>query len=68
MTSAGRLAPGAGVEGFDGTGAEGGDFDGTAGVEVPNADQGQPVGPYYINAGSFFFHLDVISLAFTQHF
>ena len=60
--------PGEGVVGIDGTGGESGGFDGTAGVEVPNADQGQPLGPYFINAGSYRFDLDVLSLSFTQHF
>ena len=63
-----NFQPGAGVPGQDGTGAEAGGFDGTAGVEVPNADQGQPLGPYFINAGSYYFNLDVISVSFTQHF
>ena len=48
-----------------------GPFDGTAGVEVPNGDKVRPLsnpGPHYINAGSYFYHLDIVSLTFAQHF
>ena len=46
---------------------EGGDFDGTAGVGIPSAGLPEE-GPYYVNAGSFTYALDVLSLTFTQHF
>jgi len=44
-----------------------GDFDGIAGIEVPNAGQDTP-GPYFINAGSFRYDLQVLSLSLSQHF
>lgn len=45
------------------------DFDGTAMVDVPNGDavRTEP-GPRYVNAGSYFYNLDVVSVTFTQHF
>ena len=43
-------------------------FNGRANVEVPNADQAYAKGPFYINAGSFYYHLDLLSIALTQHF
>jgi hypothetical protein len=48
-----------------------GDFDGIAGVEVPNGSKTRPLnepGPHYINAGSYFYNLDVVSISFAQHF
>jgi hypothetical protein len=63
-----NFKPGKGVADLNGAGAELGGFDGSAGVEVPNADVSFPVGPYFINAGSYYYHLDVLSLAFTQHY
>ncbi|HMI92595.1 MAG TPA: hypothetical protein VK509_14570 [Polyangiales bacterium] len=48
-----------------------GDFDGVAGVEVPNGSKTRPLnspGPHFINAGSYFYNLDVVSLTFAQHF
>jgi hypothetical protein len=59
---------GAGVGDLSGAGAERGGFDGEARVEIPNADLGYPEGPYYVNAGSFYYHLDALSLSLTQHF
>ena len=43
-------------------------FAGVAGVEVPNGAPDYAIGPYFVNAGSYYFHLDVVSLAFAQHF
>ena len=63
-----NFAPGAGVPDREGNNAELGGFDGMAGVEVPNADQGYEEGPYYINAGRYFFSLDVLSVSLLQHF
>ena len=63
-----HFKPGAGVADLDGANANAGGFDGNAGVEVPNADTNYPLGPYFINAGSYYYHLDVLSLGFTQHF
>ena len=60
--------PGAGVTDAMGAGADRGGFDGMAGVEIPNADLGYEVGPYFVNAGSYHYHLDVVSLSFAQHF
>lgn len=67
-----NFRPGAGVgDAMDmGKEADGG-FDGTAGVEVPNGSKGRTLdepGPHYINAGSYFYHLDVVSVTFAQHF
>jgi len=46
-----------------------GDFDGTARGDVPNGDAVRVMpGPHYINAGKYFYNLDVVSLTFTQHF
>jgi hypothetical protein len=44
-----------------------GPFDGIAGVEVPNAGQMEP-GPYFINAGSYYYNLSVLSFEVTQRF
>jgi hypothetical protein len=44
-----------------------GPFDGAAGVEVPNAGQVEP-GPYYINGGSYYYDLSVLSFEVTQKF
>lgn len=63
-----NFVPGAGVADINGLGATNGGFDGTAGVEIPNADLGYPLGPYFVNAGSFYYHLDVVSVSVTQHF
>ena len=63
-----NFRPGEGVPDAMNMGADQGGFDGTAGVEVPNADLAYAKGPYYINAGSYFYHLDVLSVAFAQHF
>jgi hypothetical protein len=63
-----NFRPGAGVADNNGAGAENGGFDGVAGVEIPNADVGYPLGPYFLNAGSFFYHLDVVSFSIAQHF
>jgi long-subunit fatty acid transport protein len=59
---------GAGVSDAMGNGANSGGFSGVAGVEVPNGEPGYEIGPYFVNAGSYYFHLDVVSLSFTQHF
>jgi long-subunit fatty acid transport protein len=63
-----HFKPGAGVGDVNDEGGNAGGFDGTAKVEVPNADVAYPVGPYFINAGSYYYNLDVLSLGFTQHF
>jgi hypothetical protein len=63
-----HFTPGAGVADMMGNGATQGGFAGTAGVEIPNADLGYAKGPFYVNAGSFFYHLDLLSVALTQHF
>ena len=63
-----NFKPGAGVADQNNAGANLGGFDGIAGVEVPNGDPAYPVGPYYVNAGSYFYHLDVVSASVTQHF
>lgn len=42
-------------------------LDGMAGVEIGNAAQEVP-GPYFVNAGSYYYHLSVLSLEFIQHF
>jgi hypothetical protein len=63
-----NFRPGAGVADLAGQGAQNGGFDGTAGVEVPNAGLDYEVGPYFVNAGSFFYHLDALSLSVAQHF
>jgi hypothetical protein len=63
-----HFKPGAGVPDAMGNGASSGGFSGVAGVEVPNGEPGYDIGPYFVNAGRYFFHLDVVSLSFTQHF
>ena len=63
-----HFKPGAGVTDAMGAGAQQGGFDGMAGVEIPNADLGYEIGPYFVNAGSYHYHLDVVSLSFAQHF
>jgi long-subunit fatty acid transport protein len=67
-----NFAPGEGVESADPAMPQPeGSFDGTAGLEVPNGDRARPLGmpgPHFINAGSYFYHLDVVSLTFAQHF
>jgi hypothetical protein len=63
-----NFKPGKGVPDMTGMGAEQGGFDGIAGVEIPNADLAYPTGPYFVNAGTYFYHLDVVSLSFAQHF
>ena len=46
-----------------------GDFDGIAHGDIPNGDAVRVTpGPHYINAGSYFYNLEVVSLTFTQHF
>jgi len=67
-TAAYHFKPGAGVADQMGNNAAGGSFNGVAGVEVPNADPAYPAGPYFVNAGSYYYHLDVVSLSFAQHF
>jgi hypothetical protein len=51
-----------------GNGATQGGFQGTARVEIPNSDPGFAQGPFYVNAGSFYYHLDLVSASLTQHF
>jgi long-subunit fatty acid transport protein len=67
-----NFRPGRGVADIMEQGATNdGGFDGTAGVEVPNGSKTRTLdepGPHYINAGSYFYHLDVVSLTFAQHF
>ena len=46
-----------------------GSFDGNAQADIPNGDAARTEpGPHYVNAGSYFYDLDVISLSITQHF
>jgi long-subunit fatty acid transport protein len=63
-----HFQPGEGVVDPSGMQADG-KFDGVAGVETPNgaADRVEP-GPDFVNAGSYYFNLDVASVTFTQHF
>jgi hypothetical protein len=63
-----NFMPGAGAGDINDAGKELGGFDGVAGVEVPNGDLAYEEGPYYINAGSYFYHLDVVSFSIAQHF
>jgi len=63
-----NFVPGLGVEDMNGVVIENAGFDGNASVEIPNADLGYPRGPYFVNAGSFYYHLDVLSMSITQHF
>lgn len=63
-----NFKPGAGVPDQMGNGAANGGFDGTAHVEIQNADQAYAKGPFYVNAGSFYYHLDMLSFSLTQHF
>jgi hypothetical protein len=63
-----NFQPGAGAPDIDDMGADRGGFDGVAGIEVPNADQAYEEGPYYVNAGRYYFSLDVVSLSVAQHF
>jgi long-subunit fatty acid transport protein len=63
-----HFRPGEGVADAMGNGAMAKGFDGTAGVEVPNGQLGYDKGPFYINAGEYFYHLDVVSASVTQHF
>ena len=44
-----------------------GALDGTASIEVPNSVQALP-GPYYVNAGSYFYDLSVLSASISQKF
>jgi long-subunit fatty acid transport protein len=45
------------------------DFDGNAGVDISNGDAVRTdPGPHYVNAGSYYYNLDVLSLTVTQHF
>jgi len=41
--------------------------DGTAAVEVPNSSLPTP-GPYFVNAGSQYYDLSVLSASIVQHF
>jgi hypothetical protein len=63
-----NFRPGFGVPDQMGNGASQGGFQGAANVEIPNADLGYAKGPFYVNAGTFFYHLDMLSFALTQHF
>ncbi len=71
-TAEDHFQPGLGVVGADGTGADQRNgFDGTAGVEIPNGDVTRSLtmpGPDFVNAGSYYYNLDVASVSFTQHF
>lgn len=44
-----------------------GPLDGTASVEIPNSSRPTP-GPYYVNAGSYFYDLTVLSASISQKF
>jgi long-subunit fatty acid transport protein len=65
-----HFKPGKGVADVEGNGADAKNgFDGIAGVELPNGDLTRTeIGPDFINAGSYYYHLDVASMTFTQHF
>lgn len=64
-----HFAPGLGEEAAAGQDIPEGDFDGVAKIEAPYTPPGtKEDGPFFINAGSYTYHLDVVSLAFTQHF
>jgi hypothetical protein len=49
-------------------GADKGGFDGVAGVEIQNPSTSYTEGPFYVNAGEYYYHLDVMSLSIAQHF
>jgi hypothetical protein len=68
-----NFAPGEGVDPADPTQVPGatqapGDFDGVAKLEVPYGGLREEDGPFFLNAGSFFYDLDVVSISLTQHF
>jgi hypothetical protein len=69
-----HFAPGLGEDAAANQNIPEGDFDGIAKVEAPYGPQRNPGdppppdGPFFINAGSYYYDLDVVSLAFTQHF
>jgi hypothetical protein len=67
-TSEYNFRPGFLVPDQMGNGANQGGFAGSANVEIPNADLGYAKGPFYVNAGTFFYHLDLLSFSLTQHF
>jgi hypothetical protein len=63
-----HFAPGSGINDSTGVGADSkGPFDGVAGIEVGNGQSREP-GPYFVNAGSYYFNLSVLSVEVTQHF
>ena len=63
-----HIATGRGIPDVMGNGADAaGPFDGTAAVEIPNGMQKTP-GPYFANAGSYYYNLSVLSLSISQRF
>jgi len=44
-----------------------GEHDGTAAIEVPNGGRPLP-GPYFVNAGSYYYDLSVLSASIARHF
>lgn len=71
-TAADHFQPGLGVPDSMGQNANlKNGFDGVAAAEVPNGSAARLVsetGPNYVNAGSYYMNLDVLSLSFAQHF
>lgn len=68
-TEAYHFAPGLGVAGAPGMEQPAGDFDGIAGAAVPNGIKDRVGdGPLYVNAGSYHYALDVVSVSVAQHF
>jgi hypothetical protein len=63
-----HFAPGLGINDAMAMGGDRqGPFDGSAGIEVGNS-QSRELGPYFVNAGSYFYNLSVLSIEVTQHF
>ena len=63
-----HFEPGEGIADVNGENADADNgFDGTARTEAPFGGRETP-GPFFINAGTFFYNLDVVSVTLTQHF
>lgn len=68
-TSTFHFAPGLGVPGAPGIDQASGDFDAIAGASTPNGIKDRTGdGPLYVNAGSYHYALDVVSITLAQHF